>query len=84
MVRVMARQMAARYWNGRYGRLARRDIWLWADEPRGTWTVEICNGGVDTGLRAEWTYPDEPAARAQVARCLDTGGDGWRELPVSR
>jgi hypothetical protein len=41
--------------------------------------VEIYEGGVE-GRSASWNYATEVQARAQVARCLEAGGDGWRPL----
>jgi hypothetical protein len=69
--------LVARWWNGRFGRLARRDVRL--SEAGGRWTVEVFEGGVE-GRSASWEYDMEEAARAQVERCLETGGDGWRSL----
>jgi hypothetical protein len=43
------------------------------------WTVEVLEGGVE-GRSASWGYDSEDAARAQVRRCIETGGDGWRQL----
>jgi hypothetical protein len=71
--------MIEHWWNGNFGRLARRDVWLWRS-PAEVWTVEICDGGVDSGRRAEWSYPTEHDARRQLARCLNTGGADWKDL----
>lgn len=81
-VRADKRRLVERHWNGNFGRLARRDIWLW--EQDGRWTVEICVGGIDSGRLSEWSYDAESQARAMLRRCLETGGDGWRELPTGR
>lgn len=70
------------WWNGAWGKMARRDVWLRSGV--GDWTVEICMGGLDSGTRREWRYPHEDAARAQLRRCLDTGGTEWRSLSVRR
>ena len=72
-------RLVERYWNGSWGRLARRDIWLW-NLPDDRWRVEIGIGSLDTGDRQHWDIADDSDARALLARCLDTGGDGWREL----
>ena len=61
----------ARWWNGRFGRLARRDVRL--SETGGRWRVEVSEGGVE-GRSASWEYDTEAAARAQVER---VPGDGW-------
>src|SRR5258706_4023851 len=57
--------VVARWWNGRFGRLARRDVRL--SDAGGRWTVEAVEGGVD-GRSASWAYTTEEAARAQVDR----------------
>lgn len=64
------------WWNGSWGRLARRDVFLYADA--GRWLVQAREGGAD-GRSLCWTYPAEPDARAQVARLLAVG-TGWRSL----
>jgi len=69
--------VVARWWNGRFGRMARGDVRL--VEQAGCWTVEIVEGGSEGGSTS-WDYTSEAEARAFVARCLETGGDGWREL----
>jgi hypothetical protein len=74
------RSLVERWWNGNFGRLARRDVWLWQLD-NGTWLVEICQGGMDGGRRAEWPYTDEAEARRMLDRCVETGGAGWRQLP---
>jgi hypothetical protein len=70
------------WWNGTYGRMARRDIWL--HDEGGRWVVEISMGSLEAGERARWPYDDEATARAMLRRCLETGGSGWRSLPVDR
>jgi hypothetical protein len=81
-VRYGAAVLVERWWNGTYGRLARRDLWL--HEEGGRWTVEIGMGSLDAGERQQWRYDDEASAREMVRRCLDTGGPGWRRLPTER
>jgi hypothetical protein len=70
--------LVGRWWNGRWGRLARRDIWLKHDR---TWRVEARQGDGDSRL---WSrdYPTEAEARNAIAAMIDrTGGQGqWREL----
>ncbi|HEX6872784.1 MAG TPA: hypothetical protein VF163_16935 [Micromonosporaceae bacterium] len=64
------------YWNGRWGRLARRDILLYEDG--GRWSVESRAGGADG--RSRWTeFADEDAA-VDLVRDLLAGSDDWREL----
>ncbi len=68
------------WWNSRWGRLARRDVYL--REDGGTWHVEDRVGGADG--RSRWyEYADEDAAMEQVRTLLATG-DGWLELEVRR
>jgi hypothetical protein len=64
------------WWNGRWGRLARHDIYL--REDAGRWLVEDRVGGADG--RSGWSeYDDEDAALERV-RVLMAVGDGWQEL----
>jgi len=65
------------YWNGRWGRLARHDIMLYADGTQ--WQVEHRVGGSEGRSRC-YEYTDADAALDRV-RDLLTGGDGWQELP---
>jgi hypothetical protein len=64
------------YWNGRWGRLARRDIVLFEDA--GLWTVEVRVGGVE-GRSQMIEYENEDAALDRL-RDLLGGADEWREL----
>jgi hypothetical protein len=68
---MMAGELVERWWNGRFGRLARRDVWLYRST---TWRVESREGDADSGRGNTWTYDDEDQARAMVRRLLDTGG----------
>ncbi len=66
------------WWNGHWGRLARRDVVLYADG--GQWLIEAREGGVEG--RSRWLEcPDEDGA-LDLVRELLAGEDGWRELPV--
>jgi hypothetical protein len=80
---MKAGDLVERWWNGRFGRLARRDVWLYQST---TWRVESREGDGDSGRGNTWTFDDEEQARAMVRRLLETGGDGWRDLagPVSQ
>lgn len=64
------------WWNGSWGRLARRDVFLYRDG--GRWIVQAREGGAD-GRSAWREHSSESAARDHVARLLSPG-DGWREL----
>jgi hypothetical protein len=68
-----------RWWNGRFGKLARRDIWLLTDGA--VWRVEARTGDADS---RKWRhdYVAEQEARAVVAAMIDrTGGPAqWRDL----
>lgn len=65
------------WWNGIWGRLARRDVYLYTDGDR--WLVEARDGGAE-GRRRRSEYADETAALAAVRQCL-VGPGHWRELP---
>lgn len=70
-------ELLGRWWNGRYGRIARRDLWLLADESR--YMVQARIGDSDAPVE-KWQFACEPDARAKVDELIRTGGDGWREL----
>lgn len=66
-----------RWWNGRWGKLARRDVVL---RQRGAWfVVEAWQGGPDSTPRT-WTFPNEDQASAWLRRCLDDGLGGWQRV----
>ena len=64
------------WWNGKWGRLARRDVYLRADADR--WHVEQRAGGAE-GVSRHFEYGDEDEA-LETVRALLAGTDGWREL----
>ena len=64
------------YWNGRWGRLARRDVLLFEDA--GRWTVESRIGGTEG--RSAWAEFDDEDAALDHVRDLLAGTDDWREL----
>lgn len=70
-------ELVERWWNGRFGRLNRRDVWLYRST---MWRVESREGDADSGRGNTWTFDDEAQARTMVRRLLETGGDGWRDL----
>lgn len=64
------------FWNGTWGRLARRDVYLYEDG--GRWWVEAREGGAEG--RSRWDdFTDEDAALARVLVLLDQPGQ-WTEL----
>ncbi|MEV7230902.1 hypothetical protein AB0M79_28345 [Polymorphospora sp. NPDC051019] len=67
------------WWNGRWGRLARRDVLLFEDG--GLWRLEARQRGVEGSIRS-WEFSDEEAATAHARALRD--GDGWRELDSGR
>jgi hypothetical protein len=64
------------WWNARWGRLARRDVYLRVDGDR--WLVEARDGGSE-GISRFWEMDNEEQAW-DVARMLLAGSDDWREL----
>ncbi|MER7168206.1 hypothetical protein ABT336_19325 [Micromonospora sp. NPDC000207] len=64
------------WWNGKWGRLARRDVFLRVDADH--WYVEQRAGGAEGVSRFyEHTGPDEAE---ETVRALLDGADTWREL----
>jgi hypothetical protein len=66
-----------RWWNGRWGRLARRDIWLRTDGS--TWEIKAAIGGADEDRSAVLEYSTEEDARAELATLLSERGT-WTRL----
>ncbi|WP_432049562.1 hypothetical protein [Verrucosispora sp. NA02020] len=64
------------WWNGKWGRLARRDVFLRADADR--WYVEQRAGGAE-GASRFYEYDTVDDAEETV-RALLQGPDTWREL----
>ncbi len=64
------------WWNGKWERLARRDVYLRADADQ--WFVEQRAGGAD-GMSRFYEYDSEDEAYEAV-RALLTGPDEWRRL----
>lgn len=66
------------WWNGKWGRLARRDVWLRRDGT--SWRIEAQQGGRD-GRRLWWrAYPDEAAARTELAAIMARASDKWTDM----
>jgi len=76
-VRICRETLREHYWNGRAGRLARREVCL--KEYRGVWLVEARRGDAYGGSRS-WWFDSQAEARRWLARCLDDGVGGWRRV----
>jgi hypothetical protein len=72
-------RLVQRWWNGRFGRLARRDIWLEHDE---VWHVRARQGDGESRIKS-WTYPTRQDADAMLHRLRETGGDGWTDITAA-
>ncbi|RZU72011.1 hypothetical protein EV384_0350 [Micromonospora kangleipakensis] len=70
-------EVRGRWWNGSWGRMARRDIWLLSDGR--LWKVRGRHGG-DGGLQVSYDFTDEGSARKMVDRMMKTSAGTWRDL----
>lgn len=71
-----------RWWNGSWGRLARRDIWL---SRTVQWQVTARRGNSENGRVVQWEFDSEDAAREMVTRLqLASDSGSWREQDPSR
>lgn len=68
------------WWNGRWGRIARRDIKIYTDG--GRWWLEDGRGGVEGTVRA--VNDLDEAAAIHYATTLMEDSDGWQEMTVAR
>ena len=75
----MSRNDPRHWWNGRWGRIARRDVYLRAEGDK--YVVEAREGGADGATRT-WRPPTEEDALLLVDDLL-SDQDGWRELTAS-
>ncbi len=64
------------WWNGIWGRLARRDIYLYCDGDR--WLIEAREGGAEG--RSKWFEYDDQDTALDDVRILLVGPGRWREL----
>lgn len=73
-------EVVRRWWNGSWGRLARRDVWL-VRQTR--WKVIARSGDSETGKVLRWEFDTQQDADLMVERLLraDTAGQ-WREQQV--
>lgn len=70
--------LMGRWWNGKYGRLVRRDIWLSRET---VWQVRARDGDAETGRELQWQFTSEEQARAMVERLKRADRpDEWRDL----
>ncbi|WP_123809803.1 hypothetical protein [Micromonospora globispora] len=70
-------KVRGRWWNGAWGRMARRDIWLVFNGR--LWRVRGRLGG-DGGQEVSYDFPDEASARSMVDRMMKTSAGTWRDL----
>jgi hypothetical protein len=74
-------ELVGRWWNGRWNRRTRRDIWL---SRREGWHVRAREGNSESSRELSWDFDDEAEARRMVERLIkaDTTGD-WREITAA-
>lgn len=70
-------EVRGRWWNGKWGRMARADIWLMYDGQH--WRVRGRLGG-DGGREVNYQFDHEWSARAMVDRMMNAAGGSWRDL----
>ncbi|MFI7208077.1 hypothetical protein [Micromonospora aurantiaca (nom. illeg.)] len=69
-------EVVRRYWNGIWGRLARRDVWL-VRQTR--WKVVARSGDSETGRILRWEFDSQAEAQEMVDRLLRAHSPGsWR------
>lgn len=69
--------LKGRWWNGSYGRINRRDIWLYTNGH--VWRVDARQGDGDAKIWSK-TMVREEDARELAADMRARTGDTWREL----
>jgi hypothetical protein len=70
-------ELVQRWWNGRFGRLARRDVWL---EQGTVWRVRARQGDGDSPMKT-WTFTNRAEADVLVQRLVTAEpADGWRDI----
>src|SRR6266542_6272242 len=75
-VRRMER-LVKHWWNRRWGRIARRDVYVITDGGR-RWMVEAREGGADGRVKRRHECHDEREALALAQRWCGLGDDDWR------
>jgi hypothetical protein len=75
-------ELVGRWWNGAWGRITRRDVWLYKDG--NSWLVRAREGTADSGRDLSWPpFPTEWSARAWVDRLVaESPGsrDAWKDI----
>jgi len=80
-VRSTLHHMKSRHWwNGRWGRLARRDVFVGPLD--GRWAVELRRGGVGGRSRTKM-FGSEDDALVWIETVFLAAEEGWREIDVS-
>lgn len=64
------------WWNGRWGRIARRDIKIYTDG--GRWWLDDVRGGVDGTVRTVRNLDETTAG--ELAAGLMAGSDDWQNM----
>jgi hypothetical protein len=67
------------WWNGRWSRVARREVFLAPATGNERWSVELRRGGAGGRSRTK-EFGSEADALAWVRYRLLVEGDGWREV----
>jgi hypothetical protein len=76
----MSVSVLGRWWNGVWGRMGRRDVWLST-----TYTVTARQGDPGSGKVLRWHFRSEDAARAMVVKLQEAPGPGaWKEMNPDR
>jgi hypothetical protein len=70
-------ELVGRWWNGRWGRLGRRDVWL---RRRTVWEVEARQGESDGGKSQRWEFTDDEEALTMVNRLMASSPGEWKDL----
>lgn len=75
-------RLAGRWWNGVWGRMAQRRIWLWTNGY--IWRVEARQGDSDRRTYRSPDYLSEAEARQEIQEMIARSSDigTWRELPL--
>ncbi len=66
------------WWNGKFGRIARRDVFVWTDGHH-RWEVEARRGGANGPSRRQAVHGEREALEL-AQRWRDMGGDNWRDV----